>query len=203
MATGTPGDITGLLRAWRQGEQGALEQLIPLVEEELRRIAHRHLRSRKWDASLTTTVLVDEAYVRLIDARQVGWPDRAHFFGLCARIMRGILVDHARAHQCAKRGGGAPHVPLEDEAVGATATRRDLVAIDEALSGLARVDPRKSRVVELRFFGGMTVEETAEVLSVSRETVARDWRLAKLWLLRELQEPVRKPAAAQRAAPLT
>ena len=186
MASGNPSDITCLLRAWRQGDQQALEHLTQMVEKELRRIARRHLGSRRRDASLTTTALVEEAYVRLIELEQVGWPDRAHFFALCARIMRGILVDHARARRCAKRGGGVPHLPLEDALAVATTRSKDLVAIDDALEALAEVDPRKGRVVELRFFGGMTVKETAEVLSVSPETVARDWRLAKLWLLREL-----------------
>jgi RNA polymerase sigma factor (TIGR02999 family) len=135
---------------------------------------------------LTTTGLVQEAYLRLIDVEQVGWQDRAHFFALCAQIMRGILVDHARAHYAAKRGGGAVHVPLEEALVVSRERTSDLLAIDEALSGLAKMDPRKGRVVELRFFGGLTVEETAAVLGVSTETVQRDWRVARMWLVREL-----------------
>lgn len=193
MASETTRDITGLLRAWRRGDEGALERLIPPVEKELRRMARRHLASMRLEGSLTTTDLVDEAYVRLIDIGQVDWHDRAHFFALCARIMRGILVDHARARRSAKRGGGAPHVALEDALAVTVARRKDLVAIDDALTALAEVDPRKGRVVELRYFGGMTVKETAEVLSVSPETVARDWRLAKLWLLRELSGASRVP----------
>jgi RNA polymerase sigma factor (TIGR02999 family) len=139
------------------------------------------------ELTLTTTALVDEAYTRLIDIKQTSWQDRARFFALCARIMRGILVDHARAHASAKRGGGAPHVPIDEALSVARERSSELVAVDEALTALTKVDPRKGRVVELRFFGGLSVEETAEALSVSTETVQRDWRLARMWLWRELK----------------
>jgi len=183
----SPEDITGLLRAWSKGDSKALEFLIPLVDGELRRIARRRLREMRPDLTLTTTALVDEAYTRLIDIKQTSWQDRARFFALCARIMRGILVDHARAHASAKRGGGAPHVPIDEALSVARERSSELVAVDEALTALTKVDPRKGRVVELRFFGGLSVEETAEALSVSTETVQRDWRLARMWLWRELK----------------
>lgn len=186
MSQETPQGITVLLQAWSQGDEKALERLVPLVDGELRRTARRHLRKLRRDAILTTTALVNEAYTRLIDISQTRWQDRAHFFALCARIMRGILVDHARAHGSAKRGGGALHVPLDEALVVSRERSSDLVAIDDALSALTKVDPRKGQVVELRFFGGLSVEETAEVLAVSPETVLRDWRLARMWLMREL-----------------
>ena len=186
MALDTSQEITGWLLAWRQGDQAALENLAAAVDPELRRIAGWHLQRAHPDSSLTTTALVDEAYVHLINAKEVNWQDRAHFFALCARIMRGILVDHARARLSPRRGGGIPHLPLNEAAAVSPEPRADLVAIDEALTELTRMDPRKGRVVELRFFGGMTVEETAEVLGVSPITVMRDWRLAKMWLIRSL-----------------
>lgn len=175
-----------MLQAWCRGDEKALERLVPLVDGELRRITRRQRGKLRRDATLTTTALVNEAYVRLIEVRQTSWQHRAHFFALCARVMRGILVDHARAHGSAKRGGGALHVPLDEALVVSRERSSDLVAIDDALNELAKMDPRKGRVVELRFFGGLTVEETAEVLSVSAETVLRDWRLARMWLVREL-----------------
>ena len=179
-------DITALLRAWSQGDRGALESLIPIVERELRGVAKRCLEARRHDPILDTAGLVNEAYLRLIGASQVNWQDRAHFFAVCAKIMRRILVDQARARRTAKRGGGRPPISL-DEALAAVPERAsDLVAIDDALEALAKVDGRKGRVVELRFFGGLNIEETAEVLKVSPDTVRRDWRLAKAWLLREL-----------------
>lgn len=183
-------DITRLLQDWGQGDRLALEQLVPLIAHDLRRIAKQRLsRGAHADTSLTATSLVQEAYIRLFSGRQVDWQGRAHFFALCAEIIRGILVDHARARHAAKRGGAAPHLSL-DEALLVSAERAPhLIAIDEALTELARIDPRKSRVVELRFFGGLTVEETAGVLDVSPDTVARDWRLARLWLLREMDKP--------------
>jgi RNA polymerase sigma factor (TIGR02999 family) len=181
-----PQEITSLLQAWCRGDEKALERLVPLVDGELRRITRRQRGKLRRDATLTTTALVNEAYVRLIEVRQTSWQHRAHFFALCARVMRGILVDHARAHGSAKRGGGSLHVPLDEALVVSRERSSDLVAIDDALNELAKMDPRKGRVVELRFFGGLTVEETAEVLSVSAETVLRDWRLARMWLVREL-----------------
>ena len=181
-----PGDVTGLLRAWSGGDQAALERLIPLINGELRRIAKRYLQKERPDPSLQTTALVNEAYLRLIDAKRVDWHDRAHFFAVCAQIIRRILVDHARARHTAKRGAGLPPLSL-DEALAVSAERTsDLVAIDDALDALSKVDPRKGRVVELRFFGGLSVEDTAHVLGISPESVMRDWRLAKVWLMREL-----------------
>ncbi len=180
-------DITRLLQDWGGGDPAALDQLVPLIGHDLRRIAKQRLaRSGHADASLTTTALVQEAYIRLLNGRKVDWQGRAHFFALCAEIIRGILVDHARARHTAKRGGAAPHVPL-DEALSISGERApELIAIDEALRELAKVDPRKSRVVELRFVGGLTVEETAAVLKISPDSVTRDWRLARMWLLREM-----------------
>ena len=183
-------DITRLLRDWRQGNRDALDHLIPLVGDELRRIARQRLRKAPRDSSLTTTSLVQEAYVRLIGGRQVDWQGRAHFFALCAEIMRGILVDHARARQATKRGGGAPHLPLDEALVISEEQISNLIAIDEALQELAKMDPRKGRVIELRFFGGLTIEETAEALSISPDTVMRDWRLARMWLMRQMETAV-------------
>jgi RNA polymerase sigma-70 factor, ECF subfamily len=182
-------DITRLLQDWGQGDRLALEQLVPLVGHDLRRIAKQRLsRGGHADASLTATSLVQEAYIRLFSGRHVDWEGRAHFFALCAEIIRGILVDHARARHTAKRGCGAPHLSL-DEALLVSAERAPhLIAIDDALTELASIDPRKSRVVELRFFGGLTAEQTAAVLGVSPDTVARDWRLARLWLLRQMDK---------------
>jgi RNA polymerase sigma factor (TIGR02999 family) len=180
------GEITALLRAWSKGESAALDRLIPKVERELRNAARRHLRSNERDPILDTAALVNEVYLRLIDAQDSTWNNRAHFFAVCSRIMRHVLVDYARARRTRKRGAGALHVPFEDRLALASAPDLDLVAIDEALSSLAKLDPRKEKVIELRFFGGLTVEEAAEVLSVSVETVQRDWRLAKAWLVREL-----------------
>ena len=187
MDEGSQRDITRLLQDWHKGDQGALDQLVPLVGRDLRRIAKQRLwRAGQEDASLTATSLVQEAYIRLLGGQKVDWHGRAHFFALCAEIIRGILVDHARARYAGKRGGGAPHVPL-DEALAVSGERApNLVAIDDALRELAKVDPRKGRVIELRFFGGLTVEETAGVLNISADSVARDWRLARMWLMREM-----------------
>ena len=179
-------EITALLRAWSQGDRGALESLIPIVDRELRGVAKRCLEARRHDPILDTAGLVNEAYLRLIDANQVNWQDRAHFFAVCAKIMRHILVDHARARRTAKRGGGRPLISLDEALAVAPEPASDLVAIDDALEALAKVDGRKGRVVELRFFGGLNIQETAEVLKVSPDTVRRDWRLAKAWLMREL-----------------
>lgn len=180
-------NVTDLLVAWRQGDQSALADLMPLVHSELRRLARRQMGRERPDHTLQTTALVNEAYLRLIDLSRVEWQDRAHFFAMAARLMRRVLVDHARSHRSLKRGGTQEKVVL-DETLAASAERAtDLVALDEALERLSAVDTRKSKVVEMRFFGGLTVEETAEALGVSADTVMRDWRLAKLWLLRELE----------------
>lgn len=179
-------DISGLLRAYSRGERGALDALIPLVEGELRQIARRYLRRRRDQGTLQTTELLDETFLRLIRRGQADWQDRLHFLALCAHIMRAILVDHARSCCSARRGAGARPLPLLENDVPAPQPDSDLEAIDEALHALSQVDPRKGRVVELRFFGGLTIDETAEVLGVSANTVKRDWLLAKLWLLREM-----------------
>jgi len=178
--------ITRLLRAWSQGDDAALAELTPLVHAELRRMARAYMKGERRDHTLQATALVNECFLRLMDAREVQWQDRAHFFALSARLMRRILVDLARARRYDKRGGGAEHVPL-DEQVPAAEPGRDLVALDDALQTLATVDQRKSHVVELRFFGGLSHDETAETLGVSAKTVMREWQIAKMWLLRELR----------------
>jgi RNA polymerase sigma-70 factor (ECF subfamily) len=178
--------VTGLLHEWRDGDQGALERLIPLVHEELRRIARRCMAGERVGHSLQATALVNEAYLRLVDGTPVAWHDRAHFLAVSARVMRRILVDHARARRAEKRGGLAARVAF-DEALVITDSSHDFVALDEALEALSKVDDRKSRVIEMRFFGGLSVEETAAVLRVSPATVMGDWRLAKAWLKREMR----------------
>jgi RNA polymerase sigma factor (TIGR02999 family) len=175
-----------LLLAWGRGETGALDRLVPLVHDELRRLAHRYMRYERPGHTLQTTALVNEAYLRLIEVKQVRWQDRAHFFAMAARVMRRVLVDAARARGNQKRGGGRPKVSLDQALVVGYEPGQDLVALDEALQALEAAHPRKGRVVELRFFGGLSVEETAEALQMSPDTVKRDWRFAKLWLLREL-----------------
>lgn len=186
-----PQDVTQLLLAWSQGEQTALEKLVPLVYKELERLAHRYMRGERPDHTLQTTALVNEAYLRLIDSSKVHWQNRAHFLAISAQTMRRVLVDMARARHYQKRGGEAEKVSL-DEALAVSQERRvDLVALDDALTALAAVDPRKGQVVELRFFGGLSAEETAEVLKVSADTVLRDWKLAKVWLLREMKRAVK------------
>ena len=187
LETPLPGAVTELLRAWGDGDDAALEQLTPLVEAELRRLARAYMRRERRDHTLQATALVNEAFLRLTDARRVRWQDRAHFLGISARLMRRVLVDHARARGYRKRGGGAQHVTLDEGLVLSPEPTVDVLALDRTLEALAAVDVRKSRVIELRFFGGLSVEETAEVLHVSADTVKRDWRLAKLWLLRELE----------------
>jgi RNA polymerase sigma factor (TIGR02999 family) len=177
--------VTDLLLAWGEGDESALERLMPAVHEELRRLAHRQMRRERQGHTLQTTALVNEAYMRLIDLSRVRWQDRAHFFAMSARLMRRILVDHARSRNYQKRGGGA-NVALDEALMVSTERGADLIALDEALEALAKVDARKSQVVEMRFFGGLSVDETAEALHVSGETVMRDWRLAKVWLLREI-----------------
>ena len=184
----TSGQVTHLLRAWGGGDAAAIDELVPLVEAELRRLARRYMARERRDHTLQTTALVHEAFMRLADAQQVDWQDRAHFLGIAARLMRRVLVDHARERGVQKRGGGAIKVPF-DEGMVVTAPRDlDLLALDRALEALALVDERKCRVIDMRFFAGMTVEETAEALHVSTDTVKRDWRIAKLWLLREIKE---------------
>jgi RNA polymerase sigma factor (TIGR02999 family) len=178
--------VTQLLRAWSEGDEGALDQLVPLVEMELRRLARVYMRRERRHHTLQATALVNEAFIRFTDARNVRWQDRAHFLGIAARLMRRVLVDHARSRGYRKRGGGAVRVSLEEALLVATEPATDLVALDRAMRAFALVDPRKAQVVELRFFGGLSVEEAAEVLHVSAETVKRDWRIAKLWLVREL-----------------
>ena len=177
-------DITGLLAAWREGNEEALNRLIPVVYPELRRIARVHLARR--DNTLESAALVNEAYLKLIRARGIHCENRLHFFALCAQIIRRILVDHARRRRYAKRGGDEVRVPLEETLLGTRARGVDVLALDDALASLAKLDSRKGRVVELRFFGGLSVEETAELLHISRQTVMRNWNMAKVWLLREL-----------------
>jgi len=178
--------VTGLLIAWGQGDESAFEQLVPLVHAELRRLAHRAMGRERAGHTLQTTALVNEAYMRLIDVSRVKWQDRAHFFAMSARLMRRILVDHARSRQTQKRGGDTRKISIEESLVVSPERGEDLVALDDALQALAAVDARKCQVVEMRYFGGLTVEESAEALHVSVETVMRDWKLAKVWLLREL-----------------
>jgi RNA polymerase sigma factor (TIGR02999 family) len=185
-ASPPPQQVTSLLQAWSQGDEAALQQLIPIVYEELRRVAKRQMASERPSHTLQTTALIHEVYVRLVDVPGASIRNRAHFFAMCARLMRNVLVDFARSRQYQKRGGGAVHVAL-DEALHVPAIGDpDLVAIDEALARLSAFDRRKGQVVELRFFGGLSVEETAIALDISAETVMRDWKLAKSWLLREL-----------------
>jgi RNA polymerase sigma factor (TIGR02999 family) len=179
-------NVSELLRAWSDGDRAALDQLIPVVYDELRRQAARYLRRELPGHTLQTTALVNEAYLRLVDQNDVRWQNRAHFFGIAAQLMRRILVDHARAKHRAKRGGADLRVTL-NEATAVTKSREiDLVALDEALNRLAKIDPQQSKVVELRFFSGLNVEETAEVLGISPATVKRDWSVAKAWLHREI-----------------
>jgi len=191
MRTHSPKEITGLLVAWGAGDEQALAALTPLVYEELHRLAHRYMGGERPGHSLQTTALVNEAYVRLIDWKSVRWQNRAHFFAVSAQLMRRILVDFARSRGYQKRGGGVPAVTLDDAAVVTDDKGADMVALDEALTSLAELDARQSRVVELRFFGGLSLEETAEVLRVSPGTVRRDWSLARAWLHRELSNSVR------------
>ena len=179
--------VTGLLLAWGEGDEAALEQLMPLVHAELRRLARRHMGHERPGHTLQATALVNEAYLRLVDVRKIQWQNRAHFFAMSARLMRRILVDFARSKHYQKRGGNAQKVTFDEALAVSNERGGDLVAVDDALVALAAVDPRKSQVVEMRFFGGLSVEETAEALHVSVDTVMRDWKLAKVWLLRELK----------------
>jgi RNA polymerase sigma factor (TIGR02999 family) len=179
--------VTGLLLKWGQGDKDALERLIPLVHRELHQIARRHMGRERAGHSLQATALVNEAYLRLIDVKNVTWHDRAHFLAVSARVMRRILVDHARSRRCQKRGGNAAKVTFDEALVVTNEPGQDFVALDDALEALVKFDERKGRVIELRFFGGLSVEETATVLKVSPDTVMRDWRLAKAWLRREMR----------------
>jgi RNA polymerase sigma factor (TIGR02999 family) len=181
-----PRGPTALLQAWGRGETAAFDELVPLVHNELRRLAKRYMARERPDHTLQATALVNEAYLRLIDLKQIRWQDRAHFFAMSARMMRRILVDFARARRNDKRGGGVAKITLDEALHVFERPGQDLVALDDALTALAAAHPRKSEVVEMRFFGGLSVEETAEALQVSVDTVKRDWRFAKLWLLQEL-----------------
>ncbi|SRR6266851_2645637 len=187
MTTLSPDNFTDLLLEWRDGDQTALDKLTPLVYDELRRIAHRYVRRERNGHTLQTTALVNEAYMRLAGERKIEWENRAHFFAVTARVMRHILMDYARRRSYAKRGGEARQVPLAEAYVMSQERAAELVVLDEALAELAKLDLRKSRVVELRYFGGLSLEETAEVLEVSLMTVRRDWRAAKAWLFRSMK----------------
>jgi RNA polymerase sigma-70 factor, ECF subfamily len=190
-AGGTGRDrVCELLRAWSDGDTSALERLTPFVYEELHRLARRYMRGERPDHSLQTTALVNEAYMRLVGYERMKWQNRAHFFAVSAQVMRRILVEHARRHNL-RRGGGVPHVSLDEAALVGGHRAADLVALDDALNTLAQRDPRKAQVVEMRFFGGLNVDETADVLKVSPATVMRDWSTAKTWLYRELAGGIR------------
>jgi len=179
-------EVTRLLQAWGRGEDAALDLIIPIVYKELKRIAHCYMAGQPQDHTLQTTALINEAYLKLIDSRQVNWQDRAHFFAISAQLMRRILVDFARSRSYQKRGGGAREITLHEGLMGEQTRAPNLVALDDALKALAELDPRKCKVVELRFFGGLSVDETAQALKVCPDTVARDWRMAKAWLASEL-----------------
>ncbi len=181
-----PQNVTQLLIGWGQGDKEALDKLVPIVYDELRRQAARYLRHERAGHTLQTTALIHEAYLRLIDQKNVHWQNRAQFFGIAAQLMRRILVDHARTRKRAKRGGSDIRVPFEDAVAIASAPELDVVALDEALKRLAEIDEQQGKIVELRFFSGLTVEETAEVLGISPATVKRDWSMAKAWLHREI-----------------
>ncbi len=178
-----PSDVTMLLNAWSDGKQDALDELMPLVYQELRKLARSYLRAERPEHTLQPTALVNEAYLRLVDQRNVRWQNRRHFFGIAAQLMRRILVDHARKRQSEKRGGGEALIPFE-EAKGVPVKARDLVALDDALKDFATIDPRSAKIVELRQFGGLSIDETADVLEISPATVKRDWTVAKAWLRR-------------------
>ena len=189
---GEPEEITRLLRAWGRGDSAALDRLTPLVYEQLHRMARRYMRNERPGHTLQTTALVNEAFLRLVDTRDLDWTDRAHFFAVCARVMRRILVDAARSRAAIKRGGQADRVEhasatdLDQLPTSGAEMSAQVCALDDALNELARIDPRRAQVIELRFFGGLTVEETGQVLEISPQTVMRDWRLARAWLAREL-----------------
>jgi RNA polymerase sigma-70 factor, ECF subfamily len=180
-------EVTELLRLWRNGDKEALERLTPLVYDELHRLAHRYIRRERPGHTLQTTALLNEAYVRLVEQNDVEWQNRSHFFGVAAQLMRHILVDYARQHLAAKRGGGFQKLALDDGLIVSRERAAELVALDEAMQALSEIYPRRSRVVELRYFGGMNNKEASELLNVSETTIERDWRFAKAWLYRELQ----------------
>jgi RNA polymerase sigma factor (TIGR02999 family) len=193
MADGAAPDLTLLLKRWRQGDQDALERLMPLVYEELRRIARHYLKSERQGHTLESTALVHEAFLRLVDQRNVQWQNRAHFFGIASQMMRRILVDHARKRNAAKRDAALVRLSVAERLVPGAEREPDLLALDQAINALAALDPDQSRVVELRYFGGLTIEETAEVMGISPATVKREWTTARLWLKRE----IRKGATAE------
>jgi RNA polymerase sigma factor (TIGR02999 family) len=189
MATLSADNLTSLLIEWQEGDPTALDRLTPLVYDELRRIAHRYVRRERNGHTLETTALVNEAYVRLAGSKNIAWENRSHFFAATAQVMRHVLIDHARKRLYAKRGGDIQHVPLDDAMSEMTAQRADeLIVLNEALSELAKLDPRKASVVEMRYFAGLSLEETAEVLNISLMTVRRDWRAAKAWLFRRMKD---------------
>ncbi len=188
MAAPSLADVTQLLLAWREGDEGALDKLLPLVYEELHRLAARYMRRESPGHTLQTSALVNEAFIRLIDQQQVHWQNRAHFFGIAAQLMRRILLDHARSQARAKRGGGALRVSFDEAAIVSGQRAAELIALDDALNALTAFDSRKSRIVELRFFGGLSNEEVAEVMGMSLRTVEREWRKAKVWLHHAMSE---------------
>jgi len=191
MGAPSSSEVTSLLRAWGRGDEEALQKLMPLVYEQLHVAARRYMAGERHGHTLQTTALIHETYLRLVDVRQVKWQDRAHFLAICAQLMRRILIDFARSRGYKKRGGAAPHVNFDQAVLVTAQPDANLVALSEALDRLALIDPRKSRVVELRFFGGLGVKEAAEVMKVSADTVIRDWKVAKVWLLRELRRGAR------------
>jgi RNA polymerase sigma factor (TIGR02999 family) len=184
--TSSPNSVTQLLMEWRDGDETALCKLIPIVHDELRRLAHYYMRRERAGHTLQTSALINEAYIRLVDHRGMRWQNRAHFYGVAAQAMRRVLVDHARSRGYLKRGGGVPTVPLDEAVLLSQKKASELIALDDALKDLESIDPEKSKIVEMRYFGGMTVEETAEALGVSPVTVMRHWSTAKAWLLRAL-----------------
>ena len=186
MDASAPADVTRLLIAWSDGDQAARERLMSVVYEELHRLARRYMRNESPGHTLQTSALVHEAFIRLVDQRTVHWQNRSHFFGIAAQMMRRILVDYARSRNFAKRGGGAVKLSLEEGLIVSDERSEQVVAVHEALEGLAKIDPRQAQIVELKFFGGLSNEETGEVLAVSPGTVARDWTMAKAWLRREI-----------------
>jgi RNA polymerase sigma factor (TIGR02999 family) len=185
-------DVTGLLQAWGRGDEQALQKLVPLVYDQLRVAARHYMAGERLGHTLQTTALIHETYLRLVDVRRIKWQNRAHFLAICAQLMRRILIDFARSRHYQKRGGAAPRVEFNESLVLTSQPDANLLALDEALNRLALLDPRKSRVVELRFFGGLSVKDTAEVMKVSPDTVMRDWKLAKVWLLRDLRGGARR-----------
>ena len=188
MTTPPPREVTRLLLDWSGGDQAALDKLVPLVHDELRRLARHYMSRERAGHTLQTTALVNEAYLRLVEQKNASWQNRAHFFGIAARLMRQILVDYARQRQYQKRGGGARRVSLREAADFSAERAAEMVALDDALNGLAAIAPQQSRIVELRFFGGLTIEETAEVLGLSVDKIKREWSMAKTWLYHEIKK---------------